>query len=210
MEAFIEGYGFGLILVILIGPVFFTLLKSSLEYGYKAGITVAIGIVVGDAICVALGLGLLGDKTFFENPETLYYIGLAAGSIVIFLGLRYLFKPPMETEGKEIKLKASKYVGFFAKGFLVNFVNPFVFGVWFSYITLAKNRFSDYDDQVIFLIAALIGIFSTDALKAIFAHKLKIILRTDWLTKIYRIIGLILLFSGIGILIRVIFFPIGG
>jgi threonine/homoserine/homoserine lactone efflux protein len=124
------------------------------------------------------------------------------------LGLRYYFKPSLKTEGKEIKLKASKYVGFFTKGFVVNFVNPFVFTVWFGYITIAQNKYDDYNDQVLFLTAALIGIFSTDILKAAFAHLLKIFLRIDWLTRIYKIIGIILILSGIGILIRVIFFPI--
>lgn len=208
MKAFIEGYGYGLILVILIGPVFFTLLKGTLEHGFKAGFTVALGIITGDIICVAIGLGLLGDTTFLKDPDTLFYIGIAAGIIVFILGLRYYFRPSLETGGKEIKLGASKYFSFFTQGFLVNFVNPFVFTVWFSYIALAQNRHPEYTDQVIFLVAALLGIFSTDVLKAAFAHVLKIFLRVDWLTRIYKIIGIILIVSGIGIIIRVSFFPI--
>ena len=206
MEAFFDGYKFGLLLFILIGPVFFTLLKSALEYGFKAGIAVAIGIVFGDAICVALGLGLLGDTTFLLEPKTQFYVGIAAGVIVITLGLIYYFKPSHSTEVKEIKLKASKYVGFFVKGFLVNFVNPFVFTVWFGYIALAQNSYPEYNNQVLFLVAALLGIFTTDTLKAVFAHKLKILLREDWLSKIYKIIGVILMVSGTGILVWVIFF----
>lgn len=208
MKAFIEGYGFGLILVILIGPVFFTLLKSSLEYGFKAGFTVACGIILGDAICVALALGLLGDTTFLRDPDTLLYIGITAGIIVFLLGLRYYFRPSLETGGKEIKLKASKYLGFFTQGFLVNFINPFVFTIWFGYTAIAQNNYPAYNDQVLFLAAALLGIFSTDILKAAFAHFLKIFLRIDWLTRIYKIIGIILIVSGIGIIIRVTFFPI--
>lgn len=208
MKAFIEGYGFGLILVILIGPVFFTLLKCSLEYGFKAGFTVAVGIITGDIICVALGLGLLGDTTFLKDPEVLLYIGIAAGVIVFILGLRYYFRPSLETEGKKIKLKASRYFGFFTQGFLVNFINPFVFTVWFGYIALAKNNYEAESDQLLFLSAALLGIFSTDILKAAFAHVLKIFLRIDWLTRIYKIIGVILMALGIGILIRISFFPI--
>ena len=50
----LEGYVIGLGMVIFIGPVFFLLLNSSLQSGVKAGVAVALGIIVSDIICVAL------------------------------------------------------------------------------------------------------------------------------------------------------------
>jgi threonine/homoserine/homoserine lactone efflux protein len=206
LNAFFDGYLFGLALVVLIGPVFFTLLKSALQHGFKAGFLVALGIFAGDVLCVGLGLGILGGRKFFENPQTLFYLGLAAGLLIIGLGLRYVFRPSLDT-GEDLSFKTSDYLSYFVKGFLVNFVNPFVFGVWFSYITIAENRFPDH--SWLWLGGALLGILTTDTLKAIFAHRLKIFLRKDLLKKIYRLIGIILILIGLGILVRVIFWPIG-
>jgi threonine/homoserine/homoserine lactone efflux protein len=48
MQPFFEGLTLGLLLSFLIGPVFFTLIKTSLEYGTGKGISVAFF----DAACL--------------------------------------------------------------------------------------------------------------------------------------------------------------
>ena len=54
--AILTGILLGLGTMLFVGPVFFYLLKSTLESGFKAGIAVALGIILGDVICAGIAL----------------------------------------------------------------------------------------------------------------------------------------------------------
>ncbi len=192
--AFLEGYGIGLAMVVFLGPVFFTLLKSSLQYGFKGGISVALGIFTSDILCVMLCM--YGAVSFFKNPDNQFFLGIG-GSIVLFaLGLKYLLRPTLYNEN-EVSFKSHHYSAFFAKGFIVNFVNPFVFLVWIGVIGLARAKHESTADVVTFVSGALSGILTTDTLKVIFAHRLKALIKPKLLTNIYKVIGIVLIIFGI-------------
>lgn len=195
--AFMKGYGVGLAMVIFVGPVFFTLLKSTLKYGMTGGLLVASGIIFSDILCVVLCS--FGAIPFFKNPSN--QLGLAiAGCFILFgLGLKYLFFPAVDTQSGELP-GAARYTTFFAKGFVVNFANPFVFLVWIGVIGIARAEYGVTLNLLLFLSAALLGIFTTDLLKVIFADKLKPFIRPDFLTHLYRVIGIALLAFGIRML----------
>lgn len=196
--AFLEGYGIGLAMVVFIGPVFFTLLKTTLRYGFRGGIMVALGIFISDAVCVALCS--FGAIPFFKNQGNQFWLAIA-GSIILFgLGLKYLIKPSLKSVEISDTLGAHHYTYFFAKGFVVNFVNPFVFLVWIGVIGYSRLKYGLTHDLFFFLAAALLGILTTDSLKVIFAHRLKALIRTDYLVHVYRVIGIVLIGFGIRML----------
>jgi len=199
---FLEGYLVGLGMVIFIGPVFFTLLKSTLQYGFAAGMLVATGIVISDVVCV--GLCLFGAKAFFQNPENQVWIA-GFGSIILFgIGFKYLLKPTVYSNEK-LKLKVHHYSGFFMKGFLINFINPFVFLVWIGLISLSYGKYGFSSDLGIWLTGALLGIFSTDSLKVIFANNVKAVVQPKVLILVYKVIGLLLIGFGIRMLVFAFF-----
>lgn len=195
------GIVLGLSTLLFIGPVFFYLLKSSLQGGFKAGLAVAIGIIVGDIICVLLAI--YGFSTFFENPENQRWIALVGGLILLMFGLVYIVKPKFEDSKKAIPTRKDFSV-YFINGFLINFVNPFVFGVWFGFYAMNVSKFEDYSSIVISLIITLIVIFITDLLKAYYAQKLKSLLKPHKLKIVFRIFGVIML--GFGIRLLIVFF----
>ena len=196
---FLEGFLIGLGTVIFIGPVLFTLLQISLDHGYKAGLSVALGIIVSDILIVALFY--LGLIDFFTDEAVQFWLAIAGSAILFGLGLKYILKPytpkPVVTKPSLANISVS-----FSKGFLVNFVNPFVFMVWLSIVSVAKEKFDAETDVQVFLVASLVGIFATDALKVLLAGKLQKILNPKFLKKLFRLIGLIL----IGFGIRLLFF----
>ncbi len=57
----VTGVLLGLSTLLFVGPVFFYLLKSSMENGVKSGVAVAVGIILGDIICVLLAIYGIGD-----------------------------------------------------------------------------------------------------------------------------------------------------
>ncbi|RMG61561.1 MAG: LysE family translocator [Bacteroidetes bacterium] len=205
--AFLEGYltGLGLALILSFGPVFFTLLHGSLEYGFRSGLAVALGIFLGDATCLIL-LMAFGVSDIVTDPEYQVYLGVGGAVVLIFLGVRYLTKPYLgDEEDKAPHLKRGHYFSFALKGFLVNFINPFVFVVWLGIMGLAGARYLPGQGMSLFLIGTLAAILSTDVLKALFAHRIKPLLKPHWITLTFRGIGIALILFGVRILYAVFF-----
>ena len=201
--AFIEGYLTGLALIIFIGPVFFTLLQSTLEHGLKSGLSVALGIFSSDILCVLLLFGF-GATDFFTNPDNELLIGVGGAIILIGLGVSYAVKPVLKTTKEKLELKSSSLFNFFMKGFLVNFINPFVFVVWMGLIAFASNKQPSISGQIVFLTGILLGILTQDSVKAAMANYIKNFLEPRFLRITYRVIGISLIFFGVRMLVLVV------
>jgi threonine/homoserine/homoserine lactone efflux protein len=182
--SFLEGLLTGLAMIIFIGPVLFTLLQAALSYGYRGGLAVALGIIISDVIAIVICK--MGASAFLLEEGNRMWIAILGAAILIGMALRYLFRPQYFEEGA-IKLGALNLSGLFSKGFLVNFINPFVFVVWIGIIGYGEAKFKE--QLWIYLIAALIGIFLTDNLKAYYAAKLKRFLSQKRLNTVYKVTG---------------------
>ncbi len=186
---FIEGLGIGLAMIIFVGPVFFLLLNSSFQYGIKAGVSVAIGIIVSDIVCVTLCY--YGLSSFMTATQNQFWIGII-GSIILFgLGINYLLKKAVIIEG--VSFASKKLSTFFIKGFSVNFFNPFVFVVWIGVYTYGEEKYSETSSLMVFLIAVLTAILTTDLLKVMLSKKLKKYISADKLNIFFKITGVVLL-----------------
>jgi threonine/homoserine/homoserine lactone efflux protein len=194
----LEGYATGLALIVLIGPVLFVLVQSTLERGKSHGFAVALGIFVSDVIAVLL-CGL-GAAAFFDDPGVQPWLALGGAVLLVGLGLRYLIKPTLNRPVDESPTAAS-WAGFFAKGFLVNFVNPFVFMVWLGIIGAAAARHGYDRDLVGFMSGAVLGVFTLDLLKVLLAHRLRPLLKPKVLRVVLRISGLLLLGFGVRLIV---------
>jgi threonine/homoserine/homoserine lactone efflux protein len=191
--AFLEGFLIGLGMIIFIGPVFFTLLKSALSYGLWAGMMVAFGIFMSDIVVV--GLCSFGAIPFFKNVENQFWLAIGGSVILSTLGLKYILRPNVSVD-TDLQLKAGHYTAYFAKGFLVNFVNPFVFLVWIGIIGFAQGKYGAGQELWIFLASALFGIFVTDSTKVVFADRIKKFVQPNFLKKAYQVIGVVMIGFG--------------
>lgn len=195
---FLEGYLIGLAMIVFIGPVFFTLLQSSLQFGKFSGIMVALGIIVSDIICVLIYYFGLNN---IDLPESSKFILALLGALILtVLGLKNIILKPSQTE-VEFSSKLN-LISSFVKGFLVNFVNPFVFIVWAGLFVYAKESTSNDSETLFHLTAVLAGILSTDLLKVVLAKKIKPFLKPKILEKATKIFGIIM----IGFAIRLILY----
>ncbi|HQW04722.1 MAG: LysE family transporter [Flavobacteriales bacterium] len=186
--ALVEGLAIGLATTVLVGPVFFTLLRASLDHGQRGGFAVALGIIASDIMVVAIcsaGLSASVQRTF-SGP----WMALAAGVLLLVLGVSYLLKRPTNPYGRE-PLGRRGMLGLFTSGFAVNFVNPFVFAIW---IGVSMRATSGYGHQGWGLLGgALAGILISDLAKAHFAPRLRSLLTLSTLRKLYLLIGIALL-----------------
>ena len=189
---FLNGYLIGLGTIVFIGPVVFTLLQATLEKGIRAGISTAIGIIASDI--VAIGICALGAIPFLKDVNNQFWLAVSGAILLFSMGLKYIISPNVETNIKgTLSINKAEYSKFFAKGFLVNFVNPAVFLYWVGFVAYAQTEFQDSYSVWLFISAILVGIFSIDIAKILLAGKLKPCIQPNILKRIYQTIGVILL-----------------
>lgn len=190
--AFLHGLGFGLLMMLFIGPVFFYLVQVSLQYGAKPGIAAALGIFISDVTAVLLCYFWASDLFDTSDTTTSIWLAIVGGIILVVLGLNYIYRPSLPAPG-ELKISNADYATFFTKAFLINFVNPFVFVVWISMISIANANYPGTAESILFLSAVLLGIITTDTLKVLGSKYLRRVIQPHFLLKLYKSIGILLI-----------------
>lgn len=196
--ALFTGLLLGLGTLLFIGPVFFYLIKSTLESGFKAGIFVALGIILGDILCLLIAL--YGSNEFMTRPTFVLWASIIGGALLLFMGLKYVLKPNLDTTVKG-RLQRSSLLVYGINGFLINFVNPFVFAVWFGFVSYTKALY-DNGTAVFSLVITLSVIFSTDVLKALFAERISWLIEPQKLMNIFRVFGALMICFSIRLLLH--------
>jgi len=193
----ITGFLFGLSTLLFVGPVLFYLLKSTIESGFKAGVAVSLGILLGDAIYVALAL--FGTESLINQLEYQKWFALFGGIILLTIGLKYVLKPNLNTEVNG-KLKNKRYIAYFVNGFLINFVNPFVFVVWLGFKAYNTAHYS-FNETVVSLIVTLLVILATDILKSYFSNRLASLIKPDKMRRLTTLFGVLMVLFSIRLIV---------
>jgi threonine/homoserine/homoserine lactone efflux protein len=187
---FLDGFILGLGMIVFIGPVLIQLITVSLQYGVKSGLSLAFGIFISDIACILICI--YGNNQFSIAEDTQKSLSIAGAFLLFFLGAKtFITKQKLNTKNHDQSLK--NYFKSFAKGFLVNFVNPFVFLVWIGVIVYAKSKYITPDKKIIYLSGVLLAILSMDVTKVFLAKRIGQILRSNSQIWIQRICGLILI-----------------
>jgi threonine/homoserine/homoserine lactone efflux protein len=174
-----------------LGPVFFTILRNSHKYGIKAGFYTAFGILISDVVILLICLTF--TRELVESQVDKAWLKWSAAGILLFLSYRFLTNPnKTQYQANNSKLGAGNFISFY-QGFLVNFVNPFVFVVWIGFISLAHSITNSDTEFYTFLIAILIGIFITDGLKAFASQRILHRINQAWVSYLYKVLGIILI-----------------
>lgn len=204
-QALLEGISVGLLLSAMIGPVFFTLIQSSLVNGFRYAAMVALGILFSDTLYVLLtffGLKFLANVSSFE-----LVLGYVGGAILIGFGISYLVKKQIASaDAALVKVLRAKKRSAFLKGFSINGVNPFVLLFWISIASLVHLKESvDSLDVWLYYIGILVTVFSIDLIKAYIAKKISKFVTPRFMFWLNKAVGLVM----IGFGIRLIWFAMG-
>lgn len=196
---FINAVLFGLLLAVLIGPVFFTLIQTSLEKGFKKAMLVAIGIAMSDIAYIFLAY--FGVSKFLRSTghdKSVAYIG---GAILLAFGLFNLMRARQNVKFSSKAVEARGFFRHIFKGFLINGISPFVLLFWVGAMGLATAKYSYEGTELIMFFAIIISVvLLTDALKAYLAGKLRSYF-TPRLFKILNVVvGIALILFGLRLL----------
>lgn len=198
IESIISGIGLGFVLSFLTGPVFFALIKTSIEKGFYAGVSLAAGVVISDVFYVALTL----YGTSFLALENTYrvQIGIAGSSILFAIGIYYLFKKVKVNY--ESNTSKRRNTGYFLKGFIMCIFNPAILLYWLSVTSGVISISGEIDpaEVIPFFGSILITQFSVDVVKAYYANKLRYRIKEKTISNLNRIAGALILIFAIRLL----------
>jgi threonine/homoserine/homoserine lactone efflux protein len=199
MDAVLKGIAFGLVLAMLIGPVFFALIETSIEKGFFKGIFVAIGISLSDTLYIVVsyfGLtNLLAEQTLEK------YLGYVGGVILIGFGIFSFFKS-LKKKAMNLKLKSKSLKRYIFRGFIINGLNPMVLFFWIGAIGLATVEYQLKGNNILTFFATIIlTVFLSDVLKAYLAHKLRVFVTRKLIRTMNIITGMAMIIFGIHLLI---------
>lgn len=195
LEVITKGIGFGLILSLAVGPVFFTLLKTSLQKGFKAGLYTAIGVSFSDVVFILLAYG--GLSPFFKNDIVKQNLALVGGAVVIVFGIYTLLHKPVAYTVNIDSHSRTTYVRQIFKGFAVNSINPTVFVFWLGVVSLASVDYQFIEWKIGLFFASIVAtVLTMDITKAHLANKLRGLLSTKVMRRMYLVVGCALIILG--------------
>lgn len=188
------GFGFG--------TVFFALIQNSINFGYRKGVDIALGVVLSDIFIVSIIL--FGSQYLDEIEKYKDVIKYTGGFLLIGLGI-YQFFPQKKIVGQDGEIIVKGRFLFITKGFLLNFMNPVNFLAWLAIQTYLKGVSGYTTNQSMYFFMGAIGaIFLIELLISLLANYIgrKLsdkIIRIVNVTSgyIFIILGIVLIFKKI-------------
>lgn len=202
MEIVFNGFKLGIVLSFLIGPVFFTIIQTSIERGFRNGVFVAMGVSLSDILYVAICY--YGLFQFLNEPRFRTNMAYVGGVILVLFGLYHLLIK--SRRAIEVAVKAAAEVNsfkYFIKGFVINGITPMVLIFWIGTISIATIDFGYTKGYELFWFfsALLSTVLATDVLKAFLADKLRALITPRFLMITNIVLGICLIAFGVRLLL---------
>ena len=205
MDLILTGIFTGFILSIMIGPVFFVLLETSIRKGVKAAIAFDLGVILNDIIYITIAYFFFAQVEQLKSGDDNSVLQIIGGSLFLIYGVFNFFKKVKGIKINKLGDESHDLKGYLLlglKGFLLNLANPMIVFYWFSVLTIGAKDSSGPGEGVhlfVFVAAILITFFSFDLLKIFGAKSLRPLVTNKVLKGLNRIIGLV--FIGFGIVL---------
>ncbi len=210
LDILLKGILTGFILSIMIGPVFFLLLETSIRKGIRAAIAFDLGVLLSDLVYILIALVFYSQVTRITSGEYGHIISIVGGIILMIFGLVNLLRKPKE-DAKEIdkELNSTKkdLILLGLKGFILNIANPGVIFYWITVIALGADGKKSADDSIDestywYILIIMVTFFAVDLLKIFGAKKLRPFITEKVLIGLNRLIGLIIIGTGALLVIK--------
>lgn len=204
----LKGFVTGLILSIMLGPVFFLLIETSIRKGIRSAIYFDLGVLSSDVLYILIAYIFFHEISHLLEGSHIFLFKAIGGFVFIAYGvlsLRGKMNSNKEKEAeKEIGNNREFWVNYI-KGFLLNFANPMIIIYWLSVITIGIQKENDImgiDPILIYMAMILVTFFSIDIFKIFTAKKLQPFVTPTLMKNINRFISIILIGFGVILVIQ--------
>ena len=202
INSIFSGIGFGMLLSVMVGPVFFGLIQTSIHKGFRYGIFFAIGVAISDITFILLTY--YGFANFFDNVSFKKFMSIVGGSFMCVFGLYYLLKP-MENKVPfdSAVQKETKKINIMLKGYVMNSLNPSVLFFWLGTVSMVSVRFDANGILIVtFFCATVATVLSLDIFKSYVSNRIKVFFTNKLLNTVNKVLGVILLVVGVNLLLQ--------
>ncbi len=212
MQDILTAIPWGILLAFTIGPVFFVLLETSVLKGFRAALVFDLGVITADIIFILIAYFSTNRilEKLKDDPDLFIFGGilLLSYGLISFIKLKKEYKKSLSDEvGDETPTKKNNYLALFFKGFLLNFINIGVLGFWLGVIIVFGPKLEMKSNRILtFFGTILIVYLIIDCIKIILAKQLKNKLTPYLIFRVKRVISVILMIFGIGLIVQG-FFP---
>ena len=193
------------------GPAFFSLLQTSVHYGFRTSVPFAYGVGLSDLSIIVLLLTVLSGVDMSAILHNVYVASIA-GAVLITFGI-YTFNKECQQaseEGAVIKFKAKDHPKWYAvlfRGFLLNFVNPLIWIYWVSIISVISGslNINTNDGRMFIFFAGVLGAtIGMDVIKCRLASMLQRVLTSKIMDIVNKVTGLILIVFSVTLIIQML------
>ena len=208
MIHFFNGLLWGIFLAILVGPLLFALIQTTLEKGVKYGVSVGSGNWFSDLLfIVATFFGVNSIYKLIEWKNFELVVGVLGGFILLAIGFFIVFSKSPGYKPDVKKGNIRDLGSSFVLGFIINTVNPFTVLFWIGVMTTTvEEKGLNRSDTLWFAGGIFFMIVLTDVLKVAFAHKIKQWLTEKHIRAVRKIAGLAIALFGLVLILRVTVF----
>ena len=195
----------GILLSLMVGPVFFVLLETGATKGFRAALAIDIGVILSDIlfICIAYFSSFQLIENLSNQPG-LYVFG---GSILLIYGLVIFLKKEKKEANKPKKFKGT-YIALLVKGFLLNVINIGVLIYWLIVLLVVGPILNNEPNRLItFFLTVILVYLGIDIIKILLAKQLRKKLTKNRIVLMKKVLGILLVICGI-VMISKGFIPI--
>jgi len=200
-HAIVNGITLGLVLMISVGPVIFSIIKQSLNNGREGGFSFVAGVWLSDILLIIVSNAFSELVTYMMEYRKI--LGIFGSLFLLLMGVFYVFFKKIKLQNPEggiLKFTRTDILKIFSSGFLLNTLNPNVFLFWLGTATAFASEYSFNERIMIFSICLIINV-TADIVKVLMAGKLRTRLTLHNITLINKISGSILIGFGIALLV---------
>ena len=200
-HAIVNGITLGLVLMISVGPVIFSIIKQSLNNGREGGFSFIAGVWLSDILLIIVSNAFSELVTYMMEYRKI--LGILGSLFLLLMGVFYVFFKKIKLQNPEggiLKFTRTDILKIFSSGFLLNTLNPNVFLFWLGTATAFASEYSFNERIMIFSICLIINV-TADIVKVLMAGKLRTRLTLHNITLINKISGSILIGFGIALLV---------
>ena len=190
-------YGFltGMVMSMMLGTVFFALVQNSIDYGFRTGVFISIGVITSDVILITLSW--FNTELIPKGGTTDLVVRIYGALFLLLYGLSNLLKKEKAAYPKTENKQLFKYM---SMGFLLNILNPGNYIGWLAITTQLKTvaRY-EVPKAALYFAGALGAIFLMECLIAWSASFLKPYITEQFLRLVNRLIGVLFIAFGIAL-----------
>ena len=203
MTPFLSGLLLGGVLSLMVGPVFFMIINTSIKKGFLPASMLALGVFLSDLMYVLITY--YGSSMLVTLREHNVAVGLGGGILILGFGLFTFFKEArVDADALELIDDTRTRAIDTMKGFMMNTLNPSALLFWIGVAGTISVKEDFHGNQAFLFYAGTLGmVLGSDLLKAWLAARVRKVVSGSFLLWMNRISGIALMCFGVYMIFKI-------